>query len=162
MFKRKHKSPSATFVEPDLPITPMLDMSFQLLAFFITTFNPTPSEGHLDMALPKIEGGPSTDTPPPNLDDDADELVVTIDATQNGDIAQIRLRGKEETDGRPLGADSAALFDALKKKLAEKKKAGKVKLELADNLAYKMVIKLMDEITRAGYKQVAPALHGKK
>jgi hypothetical protein len=35
-----------------LPITPMLDMAFQLLAFFIMTYNPTDLEGQLDQALP--------------------------------------------------------------------------------------------------------------
>jgi biopolymer transport protein ExbD len=160
--RKKKKKANSDFVEPDLPITPMLDMSFQLLAFFITTFNPTPSEGHLDMSLPKVEGGPSTETPPPSLDDDNDELVVTIEANDRGEISQIRMRAKEETEGRPLGSDSAALFEALKKRLAEKKKAAKIKLEMADGLVYKIVIKLMDEITRAGYRQVAPALHGKK
>ena len=54
------------FIEPDLPIVPMLDMSFQLLAFFVMTFNPTPAEGHLEMALPLIEGGKSDQPPPPS------------------------------------------------------------------------------------------------
>src|SRR5204863_9650206 len=37
-----------------LPITPMLDMSFQLLAFFILTFRPSNAlEGQMDMALPR-------------------------------------------------------------------------------------------------------------
>jgi biopolymer transport protein ExbD len=35
-----------------LPITPMLDMAFQLLAFFIMTYNPVDLEGQLDQALP--------------------------------------------------------------------------------------------------------------
>jgi biopolymer transport protein ExbD len=163
MSRRKQKKHDAGFVEPDLPITPMLDMSFQLLAFFITTFNPTPSEGHLDMSLPKVEGGQaSVDTPPPSLDEDSDELTVTIDATSKGEIGQITIREKNDTAGRPLGADSKNLFDALKARLKDKGKPCKVKLEMADNLIYKLVIKLMDEITRAGYKQVAPALNGKK
>ena len=36
-----------------LPITPMLDMSFQLLAFFILTFKPpSANEGQMDIYLP--------------------------------------------------------------------------------------------------------------
>ena len=35
-----------------LPITPMLDMTFQLLFFFIMNFNPVDIEGQLDAALP--------------------------------------------------------------------------------------------------------------
>ena len=39
--------------EITLPITPMLDMSFQLLFFFISTFKlPTDPEGTLDLSMP--------------------------------------------------------------------------------------------------------------
>src|SRR5262245_23900088 len=45
-----------------LPITPMLDMTFQLLFFFIVNFKATPTmqEGQLEMALPSgqaVAGG---------------------------------------------------------------------------------------------------------
>jgi len=161
-IKRPH--PKADNVEPDLPITPMLDMAFQLLAFFVMTYNPSPPEGHLDMALPKIEGGADSTPPPTSLDEEADELTVVVDAHPEGDlkgqISQIRLREKSDPgEGRALGANSQALFTALQERLKDKKKASKVKLEMADALVYKLVIKLMDEITRAGYKQVAPSLH---
>src|SRR5947207_2082102 len=39
--------------EVPLPITPMLDMAFQLLAFFIMTYNPSDLEGQLDLGLPQ-------------------------------------------------------------------------------------------------------------
>src|SRR4051794_8361060 len=37
--------------EVTLPITPMLDMSFQLLFFFMATFNPTDPEGAQVLAM---------------------------------------------------------------------------------------------------------------
>ena len=52
----KHRQ-QADYVEPDLPITPMLDMSFQLMAFFVFTFRPSPTEGQIAMSLPKDDGG---------------------------------------------------------------------------------------------------------
>lgn len=159
MPRRGHIKAQQDRVEPDLPITPMLDMAFQLLAFFVMTFNPVPAEGHLDMALPKIEGGESTAPPPVSLEEEADELIVSIEATPNGEISQIRLGAKSDAGAdRLLGSDTKNLTNALAERLKEKKKASKVKLQIADNLAYKLVIKLMDEINRAGYKQVAPAL----
>src|SRR5438477_9504059 len=36
----------------DMPITPMLDMAFQLLMFFILTYHPSALEGHMDLSLP--------------------------------------------------------------------------------------------------------------
>lgn len=156
-MSRRHKRNPA-HVDPDLPITPMLDMAFQLLAFFVMTFNPTPAEGHLDMALPKIEGGESSLAPPPVLEDEAEELVVSVDANDRGEIAMIKLSSKQDTTERPLGSDTQNLWNALKDKLKENGKASKVKLQMAENLSYKLVVKLMDEISRAGFKQVAPAL----
>ncbi len=40
---RKRKRKDETPVDVTLPITPMLDMSFQLLSFFILTFHPMPT-----------------------------------------------------------------------------------------------------------------------
>ena len=57
MLKHTRKRQTTDHVDPDLPITPMLDMSFQLLAFFIMTFQPKPLEGQIQMTLPKEEGG---------------------------------------------------------------------------------------------------------
>ncbi len=45
-----------------LPITPMLDMSFQLLFFFIFNFNPADMEGAVEMALP-AGGRPGIERP---------------------------------------------------------------------------------------------------
>ena len=42
----------------ELPITPMLDMAFQLLAFLIFTFQPqTLTEGKVEFTLPRQPGG---------------------------------------------------------------------------------------------------------
>src|SRR5258708_5246622 len=37
---------------PEIPITPMLDMSFQLLLFLIPFFKPMPLEGQMALTLP--------------------------------------------------------------------------------------------------------------
>jgi biopolymer transport protein ExbD len=42
-----------------IPITPMLDMAFQLLTFFILTYHPMPSEGQFSMNL--LPAAPATD-----------------------------------------------------------------------------------------------------
>ncbi len=38
--------------EVQFPVTPMLDMAFQLLAFFVLTFQAPSGETHLDLDLP--------------------------------------------------------------------------------------------------------------
>ena len=50
MPRRKEEPP----VDINVPIVPMLDMSFQLLSFFILTFRPMPQEGQLSINLPNV------------------------------------------------------------------------------------------------------------
>ena len=46
--KRKRGGGEASGVQMGLIITPMLDMSFQLMAFFIMTYHPSAFEGHVN------------------------------------------------------------------------------------------------------------------
>ena len=44
--------------EPEIPITPMLDMAFQLLTFFVLTYHAMPTEGSIGMSF--IPAQPAT------------------------------------------------------------------------------------------------------
>ena len=92
-------------VEPELPITPFLDMSFQLLAFFVLTFRPMPTEAQLPLALPKEEGGAATAPMNPDVTQ-PDELIYRIYANDKGDI--VAIEAAEVTGARtsPKGAIS--------------------------------------------------------
>ena len=174
MHRRRRGLPTSN-VEPDLPITPMLDMSFQLLAFFITTYNPTPTEGHLDVGLPAEKGGQSTKLPDPTDAELIEDLTVRVESDEKGDIAAISLmQGEGAAEVAIPGKGTPArqnLFNELKRRLASLKaqKANdkafappKIKLELPDNLRYKILISIMDESNRAGYSSVAPVLKDEK
>jgi biopolymer transport protein ExbD len=52
--------------EVEIQITPMLDMAFQLLTFFILTFHPAPTEGHFPMNLLPPAPVLDTNAPPPD------------------------------------------------------------------------------------------------
>lgn len=154
----------------------MLDMSFQLLAFFITTFNPTPTEGHLDVGLPAVQGAKdSVKLPDPTEADLVEDITVRVESDEKGDIASISIaQGEGGAEAAIPGKGTQAranLFAEMKKRLASLKaqKTGdkaftppKVKLELPDNLRYKILIALMDESSRAGYSAVAPVLKDEK
>jgi biopolymer transport protein ExbD len=87
--------------EVQLPITPMLDMAFQLLAFFVFTFTPSAlEEGAIDMNLPAV-GEAQAKTPEnvvPDVPSDV-ELPKDVDVTvritspkegqERGDVNQI-------------------------------------------------------------------------
>ena len=157
--RRRARHGSADYVEPDLPITPMLDMAFQLLAFFVVTYNPGPIEAMLPLSLPKLEGGPTQQLSLPT-ENEAEEITVQITSTETGAIDGIAVFTKS-TAANPaqLGKDSRALFEHLKKQIAELKvqTPGKLTIEMADELNYQNVIKLVDESRRAGYDRVSPA-----
>ena len=151
---RRHLSSDAT--HPELPITPMLDMSFQLMFYFVITFNPMPTEAQLSLALPKVEGGASA-PPPVGIDANDEELIVQIFASDNGQILAItaaRPNGNVE-----LGKDTSALLKYLKERAAATTgKTPKLKFEFAERLNYQYVIKMIDEAKRAGYDRVSPTL----
>ncbi|MBY0460435.1 MAG: biopolymer transporter ExbD, partial [Gemmataceae bacterium] len=87
MLRHDRKRTKTDFFEPDLPITPMLDMSFQLLAFFIMAFRPAVTENQLTLALPKADGGKTSPPPSPILDDTKDKpvhYIVRVVASDKG------------------------------------------------------------------------------
>ena len=54
MISRGRRRRDAEVEEVPFPVTPMLDMAFQLLAFFILTFQAPSLETHVDLYLPSV------------------------------------------------------------------------------------------------------------
>src|SRR5262245_896984 len=109
MSHRGHAAGSQA--EVSLPITPMLDMAFQLLFFFIANFNPDDLEGRLDLGLPSERaprpGNVQPAQPPPPAPEFASDLTVIVRAVQEGgregSISGISVRnteGKETAIGK--------------------------------------------------------------
>ncbi|HEY2909966.1 MAG TPA: biopolymer transporter ExbD [Gemmataceae bacterium] len=161
--KRKEEAP----VEPDLPITPMLDMSFQLMAFFIFTFRPAPTEGQIAMSLPTSEGAKDSQAIPDPTDEKPEVFVVRVEAADNGTIARMSITQKDAVDTRAedLGADVRAYEKTLRTRYNElkgDKAKAKVSLEMADNLLNEYVVQLLDLGMQAGFKNIAPAPFSKR
>lgn len=162
MLRRKRHRTGTDFVEPDLPITPMLDMTFQLLAFFIMTFQPAPTEGQIALTLPKDEGGPSASAPPSITDTNKPvHYIVRVTAADNGTIEKITISEEGSAAAVPtdLGASVEAYRDrltALAAQIAAQQKTGKVTLELGDKLLESYVVQLLDTGIRAGFTDISP------
>ena len=62
---RHRKRPEAE--EPALSMTPMIDVVFQLLIYFIVTIKPIDVVTNLDVFRPAPDKSAPKDTPPPNL-----------------------------------------------------------------------------------------------
>jgi len=87
---RARRSPE----EVELNLAAMLDMAFQLLAFFIMTFKPAPMEGQINLRLPPPVGITADGTQKPGETVDPAEkpqglttLVISVFANPQGKIA---------------------------------------------------------------------------
>jgi biopolymer transport protein ExbD len=154
-----HRGKGDPPVEVTLPITPMLDMSFQLLAFFVMTFQAANAlEGQLDMYLPK-GGTPQAKKPEEvdlSKDSDADleqqtEVSVVV-SSQRGDIEGLSIVEKAKNTAVP---DIKALRGALTKlrqELGEKQTS--IRIVADSRLKYDRLVGVMDACLGAGFKSV--------
>lgn len=147
-----------------LPITPMLDMTFQLLFFFIINFHPADLEGQLDMALPSEEITASKDKPDPKsapekekAPDFPSDLTVEV-STQQGENAQggISALSVQTIDGARKTIQDLA---ELKKYLIEKRDGltnkDAIKVYGDAKLRLKYVLEVMDVCRQAGFKNIS-------
>jgi biopolymer transport protein ExbD len=158
MLSHKRKRPGTDFVEPDLPITPMLDMSFQLLAFFIMTFKPADTEGQIALALPQDRDGDGFVQPVAPVNAPV-HYVIRVTATNRGMIERLTLTEEGSVVVKDLGTSVPALRDELKAvsaRLASENKVGKVSLEMEDKLLQAYVVQLVDVGVRAGFTNISP------
>ncbi len=98
---------TATLEEVVFPVTPMLDMAFQLLAFFILTFRAPSRESRLDLYLPvapatierrradlPIESNATPASKEPEIGEQFEsDLVVRAESDDLGGLRSIRLGG---------------------------------------------------------------------
>jgi biopolymer transport protein ExbD len=141
----------------------MLDMAFQLLFFFIMTFNPADLEGQIDLSLPLSEkegekiwvcGLPGQAAP-----EFPSELTVRIRAQVDGEISAILVRalgGREETIAGRDEKDLLGRFgDQLEKKRKDLENKDAVKLQGDGKLKAKALIQVLDVCRKAGFTNVS-------
>src|SRR3954465_14992618 len=92
MRKKKHE-PETQIV---LPVTPMLDMTFQLMFFFLTTFNPSSiKEGQMDLSLPAKSDAAARNSNEVKTDAESHKEEVDDKA-----VVTINLRGQKDPRNR--------------------------------------------------------------
>jgi len=164
--------------EITLPITPMLDMSFQLLFFFISTFKlPTDPEGTLDLSMPSqatpmandmalIDPSKSSADDKPNL---KSYILIKVEnpkseAALDEDVGDVTpsYKGKNETMSVAWSKgkyDMKELTDKLQSYIDEAKGTDDtitgVKIQGASALKFKAVVRVMDACRKAGLKDIS-------
>jgi len=145
--KRKKRSQS----EVELNVTAMLDMAFQLLAFFILTFKPAPIEGQVSLRLPPpqvavvVKGGQQAGSDETNKSPVTGVNTLTISVfadPKNGQIAslgvgEMQVPGIVALDGKlkEVFADPGNPFD-------------QVIIQVSDACRYDELMKIVEICTR--------------
>lgn len=176
-MSRRHPDRELAGVNLGLIITPMLDMSFQILAFFIMTYHPSAMEGSVngDLIPPsrvKTIGPIETREPAISVDEpDLSETVsVIVQAVPRGGIerhrgdgqpAAIYLKRTEDIDP-VLVADSdeplAESLTKLKQKLQRIQTVGDrktLRLDCQPDLKNRYVIEIYDVCKDAGFEKIS-------
>ena len=148
-------------MEVDIPITPMLDMAFQLLTFFILTYRPAPAEGQFAMNLlpaspaMKMDAAAPADTEAKNSDVPATLSTMTtqVHANPDGTLGRVTLE-EIEVNG----------MDELKEKLEAILGTGDAPFEQAliqadPNLKYQELLRIVDifstlKITKISFQEL--------
>jgi biopolymer transport protein ExbD len=177
MARHKKTDPGT---EVTIPIVPMLDLSFQILFFFVVTFDIGQQEGYMAMNLPASGEAKAKDQSQVDLSKQSDvelevpsDFVVVAksydtsftlslrDAEKIAEVGAIKDMDKMTPDNQRKAFDEvfAKLTDMLKSKLADKKKenansASNVKIEANGGMKYSHLVSVMDACIKAGYSQV--------
>lgn len=177
MSHKRMTSDGSLGVQLSLIITPMLDMSFQILAFFIMIYHPAALEGHIPGNLLPPDGGavdkrdpePMLPANDPELSEWQDAITVQVNAVVQGQDAK-RLPGtpsqiflRTNLDAAPAfleGSDVAdfsvalGLLEKRLKQLAGPDRKANVKIAGDGGLRYQYVLMVYDAAKRAGFEKI--------
>jgi biopolymer transport protein ExbD len=150
--------------EPTLPVTPMLDMAFQLLAFFVMTYHPSDLEGQMELSLPsesvakaksadEVKQDAATDKDPLELPADLTVIVRTQrDNVNNGLISGMTLQA--EAGASPVDTLDK-LRDELKSRHGSVTNKENIKIQSDAKLKWGEVVKVMDVCKEAGFTNIS-------
>lgn len=150
MFKRSNLH------EVEVQITPMLDMAFQILAFFIMTYNPMPLEGQFAMSLLPVEPqvqleqapAESEDEPNPEIPAEARTLTTTLYARADGSLDRAVIGENELFSLREV----QALIEAIRADASQPFDRAEI---LADpQLKYEELIRVVDIYMSVGINEI--------
>lgn len=164
-----------------MPIVPMLDLSFQILFFFMITFNPSKAEGKMTLNLPASGQAKAKDQASVEItkDSTADleipaDFVVVVRSYEDSFSLQIKTAEKPDEVGTLRNMNSlnakerqaeidkllGKLREELEKRLKKKKEeegdkaTDNVKIEANSKTKYSLIVGVMDACVKAGYGQV--------
>ena len=144
--------------EVELNLAAMLDMAFQLLAFFIATFKPAPLEGQVTLRLPPPEARTTQGTQPAGENVHSTEtpkglktLVINVFSDGSGEVKSLSF-GEEAATQMP-GDTFPQMLSALDVNLSRifsdpTYPYEQIILQISPSVRYARVMELIDALNR--------------
>ncbi len=138
-----------------IPVAPMLDMAFQLLAFFIMTFKPPTAEMHVDLYLPvaavampkQADGRAQADSA--RIESELEnDLLIRAEADELGDLKSLRLSEVSIPDADALGDRLRRYARTLGNQTL------RVRIAADDRLRYEPVARVIAACSAAGVSSI--------
>jgi biopolymer transport protein ExbD len=139
----------------------MLDMSFQLLSFFVITFKPMPTEGQMAMNLPKLDGGASNNVTSDPITDQKDEYKIQLYVDSTGKIATMGISGPTNSKDDISGNDMYKILEKQLNEIVGSVPKAKIKdqisltIEADEKLIYSEMIFVMDMCRAKGIESMS-------
>jgi biopolymer transport protein ExbD len=142
--------------EVQFPVTPMLDMAFQLLAFFILTFQAPTPETRIDLylpttpiALPGSAFGQSRTNPPRRTDlDFENDLQIRVQANDLGDLKSLSLGETPVPDLESLASRLRRYATVLEGRPL------RVRITADDRLRYEIAARIIGTCNNSGVSSI--------
>lgn len=138
---------SAVPEKVDIQMTPMIDIVFQLMAFFLMTFQVAPVEADFALKLPR------TDIPRGTVPTMPETILIRLKADQAGELAELRYSGDAPTGRKPDAETFRRLRVFVEQRIGEARAAGQeepeVKIAADDLLRYEHIIRTIDAVSAA-------------
>ncbi len=149
MKKRVHE-------EIEIQITPMLDMAFQLLTFFILTYRPAPSEGQFALNLLPAQAVSTPTDAPANLNKPRDEqlppalktVTTTLRANAEGGLASV-VMGDNDVPLTEIAAELTKLYKNPDLPFDQ------ALIQVDPKLKYSELVKIIDSFSKADVTKVS-------
>lgn len=163
--RRRHRNDKPLEVNLSSVVVPMLDMSFQILFFFILNFHPPTNEGQFPFEL-STAGGANTQVSM-NPDDEVTLVVKSSDNPEHPVLTGWEIETKANTQSFPVAPDAMEKLEEALRRMDKTKanaengtKATKLKVKLNGKMRHSDVIDAMNVGKKAGFEDIQMEVEG--
>ena len=164
MAERHGKRSGRSSQDVESSLTSMLDLIFNVLAFFVVTFSVPRPEKNFDVVLPPPSARPASDVTVLDPVDMAElnpfqDLTITLATGPGGALSSVRIEGSAVENGMAgLTTQLCAMRAAIR--AGNTTGVDAVTIAASPTLKYRFLMSAVDSCHRAGISKINFARHG--